>query len=197
LLDDSGREYLTHIRTATDRMGQLIEDLLKLSRVSRAEVVREQVDLSQMAHEILQPLQAAAPSRHVECRIAEGVTASGDPRLLRVVLENLLSNAWKYSSKNPQAVVEFGAQITADGAPCCFVRDNGAGFDMERAGKLFSPFQRLHTDAEFPGTGVGLATVQRVIQKHGGRIWAESQVGQGATFCFTLPVATAGSSMAG
>jgi light-regulated signal transduction histidine kinase (bacteriophytochrome) len=187
-LDANGREYLSHIRRAAERMGHLIEDLLKLARVTGTEVVHQPVDLSRMARQVIESLQAATPDRHVEWRIAEGVTCNGDPRLLRVVLENLLSNAAKYSSKQPQAVVEFGLQASADGTPCSFVRDNGAGFDMQRASKLFVPFQRLHTEAEFPGTGVGLATVQRVIQKHRGRLWAESQVGQGPTFYFTLPV---------
>lgn len=183
-LDDESREYLQTIHRATLRMSQLIEDLLNLSRVARTEMNRETVDLTRIATEIAAELQAAAPARQVELDIAEGVSANGDPRLLRVVLENLLSNAWKYTSRQPQACITFGC--VREHQSIYYVRDNGVGFDVAYADRLFGAFQRLHSDAEFSGTGVGLATVQRIIHKHGGRIWAEAAVGEGATFYFTL-----------
>jgi len=201
-LDDQGREYLNRVRTATQHMGHLIDDLIKLARVARAEMHRETVDLSALAGDVLSALQKSEPTRRVECRIEHGVTGVGDARLLRVVLDNLLGNAWKFTSKSTNAKIEFGAHPRAstgmDGAdragnmqaetgePAYFVRDNGAGFDMTYADKLFGAFQRLHTSREFPGTGVGLATVQRIVHRHGGRVWAEGAVGQGATFNFTL-----------
>ena len=166
-------------------MAQLIDDLLQLSRLVRGEIHRKQVDLSGMARAIAAELQKTQPDRQVNVRIAEGVVAEGDPRLLRVVLDNLLSNAWKFTSKNPQATIEF-AVIENDGRRAYFVRDDGAGFDMAYGDKLFGFFQRLHTPTEFPGTGIGLATVQRIVHRHGGRVWATGAVGQGATFSFTL-----------
>jgi PAS domain S-box-containing protein len=190
-LDRDGVNYLHRIRAGTKRMGQLIDDLLNLSRVSRSELTPQTINLSKMAHVISLELQAPQTGRPVSFAIAEGVTACGDARLLRVVLENLLGNAWKYSSKQERAVIEFG--ITAvDGEPAYFIRDNGVGFDMAYAGKLFGAFQRLHGVSEFEGTGIGLATVQRIIHRHGGRVWAEGEVGRGAIFYFTLGSVSAG-----
>ena len=185
-LDDQGRDYLSRVRAATQHMGQLIDDLIKLARVARAEIKREAVDLSALAGEVLAELQKREPGRRVECHIEPGLAAEGDARLLRVVLDNLLGNAWKFTGRQPQPRIEFGATRGADGEPAFFVRDNGAGFDMTYAGKLFGAFQRLHTVHDFPGTGVGLATVQRIVHRHGGRVWAEGAVGKGATFYFTL-----------
>jgi PAS domain S-box-containing protein len=185
-LGDQGRDYLNRVRAATQHMGHLIDDLIKLARVARAEIKRETVDLSALAGEVLAALRKSEPGREVECRIEPGLTATGDARLLRVVLDNLLGNAWKFTGRQPRPCIEFGATGSADGAPAFFVRDNGAGFDMTYAGKLFGAFQRLHTLSEFPGTGVGLATVQRIVHRHGGRVWAEGAVGKGATFYFTL-----------
>ena len=185
-LDAEGKDLLQHIRGATQRMADLIDALLELSRVARAELQRETVDFSGLAKRIVAELQQTQPDRQVEFAIAEGLMASGDARLLRVVLENLLGNAWKFSAKQPQARIEVGSLAQPNGALAFFVRDNGAGFDMAYADKLFGAFQRLHRMHEFPGTGIGLATVQRIVQRHGGRIWAEGAVGQGATFYFTL-----------
>ncbi len=184
-LDRDGVNHLQRIRAGTKRMGQLIDDLLNLSRVSRSELIPQTINLSKMAHVISLELQARQTERPVTFSIAEEVTASCDARLLRVVLENLLGNAWKYSSKQEQAFIEFGVTLV-DGEPAYFIRDNGVGFDMAYAGKLFGAFQRLHGVSEFEGTGIGLATVQRIIRRHGGRIWAEGEVGRGATFYFTL-----------
>ena len=184
-LDASGQDYLRRVRAATQRMGELIDDLLELARVTRAELRREAVDLSGLARGIVEHLREAGPGRQVEFVVAGGLASEGDPRLLRIVLENLLGNAWKFTSRRPNARIEFGS-VERDGERVYFVRDNGVGFDMAYAQKLFGAFQRLHTSAEFPGTGVGLATVQRIIHRHGGRIWAEAQPEAGATFSFTL-----------
>ncbi len=184
-LDAEGLDYLHRVQAAAQRMGQLIDDLLKLSRVTRAEMRRETVDLSQMARTIAEELRKAQPERQVEFVIAEGLIAHGDAHLLQVALANLLDNAWKFTSKKPHARIEFGS-TQHGGERVYFVRDNGAGFDMAYVGKLFGAFQRLHSTAEFEGTGVGLATVQRIIHRHGGRVWAEGAVKQGATFYFTL-----------
>jgi signal transduction histidine kinase len=184
-LDQAGRDSLQRVRAASQRMGTLIDDLLKLARVTRAEVRTEVVDLSGLARDIVSELQRAAPERQVDCTIAPGLTARGDARLLRVVLDNLLRNSWKYTANQPQPRIEFGS-LEADGGRTFLVRDNGAGFDMKYADKLFGVFQRLHSAEEFEGTGVGLATVRRIITRHGGRIWAEGAVAQGATFYFTL-----------
>src|SRR5437879_4128910 len=184
-LDAAGRGYLQRVRAATQRMGVLIDDLLLLSRVTRAELNRVPVDLSALAESVAAELKRTAPERAVEVVITPGVTVEGDPRLLRVVLENLLGNAWKYTGKNPRARIEFGVD-QRDGQRACFVRDDGAGFDMTYAKKLFGAFQRLHSTVEFEGTGVGLATVQRIVHRHGGRVWAEGAVDRGATFYFTL-----------
>jgi light-regulated signal transduction histidine kinase (bacteriophytochrome) len=171
---------------ATQRMSELIDALLGLSRVTRMELSRTPLDLTAMAQIITEELRRREPARAVELVLAKSLTASGDPLLLRVVLENLLGNAWKFTAKTAQARIEIGSLRQADGVQTYFVRDNGAGFDMQYAHKLFGAFQRLHRMGEFPGTGVGLATVQRIIHRHGGRIWAEGIVDQGATFYFTL-----------
>ena len=185
-LDDQAKDYLNRVRAATQRMGHLIDDMLALARVTRAEMRRETVDLSALAGDVLAELRKSEPDRRVECHIEPGLVAEGDTRLLRVALVNLLGNAWKFTGKQARARIEFGAHPQKTGGPAYFVRDNGAGFDMTYAGKLFGAFQRLHTSQEFPGTGVGLATVQRVVHRHGGQVWAESAVGKGATFYFTL-----------
>ncbi len=185
-LDASGQDYLRRIRSATQRMGQLIDDLLNLSRVTRSDIQLESVDLSQLANRICNNLQQTQPERQVEFAIQPGLCAQGDTHLLQILLDNLLNNAWKFTSRNLQARIEFGAIATNSGIPAYFVRDNGVGFDMAYINKLFRPFQRLHGMHEFPGNGIGLATVQRVIRRHGGRVWAEGIVGQGATFYFTL-----------
>jgi signal transduction histidine kinase len=190
-LDEAGRDALQRVRAATQRMGTLIDDLLKLARVTRAEMRTEIVDLSATARDIVTELQQATPERRVDFTIALGLEARGDPRLLRVALENLLRNSWKYTAKQPSPQVEFGS-VEANGQRTFMVRDNGAGFDMKYADKLFGVFQRLHSAAEFEGTGVGLATVRRIITRHGGRIWAESAVDRGATFYFTLMARSAG-----
>jgi len=184
-LDDEGRDYLERIRSATQRMAQLIDDLLKLSRVARMEAKRERVDLSAIAEEIAGRLRKNHPERPVRFDIATGLETSGDERLLTVALENLIANAWKFSEKNPEAVIEFGI-AHVQGEPAYYVKDNGAGFDMAFADKLFNPFQRLHNAAEFSGTGIGLATVKRIINRHGGRVWIEGAVGKGTTVYFTL-----------
>jgi len=184
-LDDGGRDALRRVRAASQRMAALIDDLLKLARVTRVEMRSETVDLSSMARDIVADLQRTEPARQVECTIAPGLKARADPPLLRVVLENLLRNSWKYTAKQPRPRVEFGS-TDANGGTAFMIRDNGAGFDMKYMDKLFGVFQRLHSAAEFEGTGVGLATVRRIITRHGGRIWAEAAVDQGATFFFTL-----------
>jgi light-regulated signal transduction histidine kinase (bacteriophytochrome) len=185
-LDARGQDYLQRICGATQRMVDLIDALLGLSYVTGAELVRKAVDLSALARAIAPDLPRCEPTRQAEFVIADGLVAHGDARWLRVVLENLFSNAWKFTAKQPRARIEFGSLPQHDGSRVFFVRDNGVGFDMAYADKLFSAFQRLHGRTEYPGTGVGLATVQRIIQRHGGRIWAEGAVGQGATFYFTL-----------
>jgi light-regulated signal transduction histidine kinase (bacteriophytochrome) len=166
-------------------MGRLIDDLLLLSRVARGQIQRSRVDLTAIAQSVAARLQEAEPERQVEFAAQAGLAAQGDARLLEIVLSNLLGNAWKFSGTRPLARVEFG-QTNVDGRPAYFVRDNGVGFDMTYAEKLFGAFQRMHKASEFPGTGIGLATVRRVIHRHGGRVWAETQVDRGATFYFTL-----------
>lgn len=186
-LDDQGKEYLNRVRAATQRMGHLIDDMLALSRVTRSDMQRELVDLGKMANEIFSELQKSEPERKVEWRIGNELLAWGDMRLLRMVLFNLLGNAWKYTVHQAQPRIEFDVQRHADGPMEFFIKDNGAGFDMAYAEKLFGAFQRLHTAAEFPGTGVGLAIVQRVIHRHGGQVRGIGVPNQGATFYFTLP----------
>ncbi|MDB6064019.1 MAG: Multi-sensor signal transduction histidine kinase [Pedosphaera sp.] len=184
-LDDQGRQYLGIIDEAGSHMGCLIDDLLHLSRVTRSEMCRQPVDLTAMAGQIINGLQQLEPNRSVHVVIAPALRANGDERLLHIALENLLNNAWKFTSKQPAPKIEVGSEIM-DGQTVFFVRDNGAGFDMAFADKLFGVFQRLHSPDEFQGTGIGLATVQRIIQKHGGEIWARSAERKGATFYFTL-----------
>ncbi len=184
-IDDEGRDMLERIRAASERMAQLIDDMLVLSQLTRTEMRRERVDLSALAQAIATELRQRAPERHVDFVIESGLVVDGDSRLLRVAIENLLENAWKFTSKTPRARIEVGAKIEA-GRKSHFVRDNGAGFDMAYADKLFGAFQRLHGANEFPGTGIGLATVQRVLHRHGGQAWADGKVGQGATISFSL-----------
>lgn len=184
-LDARGQHYLTRIRAGSQRMASLIDDLLDLSRVSRGEMRRERVELSVLAQQVAEELRRGDPERTVHFTIQPHLHAPGDRQLLRLVLENLLGNAWKFTSRQPEGRIEFG-QREEEGATVFFVRDNGAGFDMAYADKLFGAFQRLHSDRDFPGTGIGLATVQRVIHRHGGRTWGEGLVNQGATFYFSL-----------
>ena len=184
-LGPAEKEHLQRVRAATTRMGQLIEDMLTLARTARREMVYQRVDLSSLAQEITSQLQKSEPKRQARFVIAPGLTVEGDLGLLRIVLENLLDNAWKFTSGQPDARVELGSR-RRDTQEVYFVQDNGVGFDMRYADKLFGAFQRLHDVSEFPGTGVGLATVQRIIHRHGGRVWAEGAVGQGATFYFIL-----------
>ncbi len=184
-LDAQGKDYLRRVRVATQRMGRLIDDLLSLSRLSRCKIDRKTVDLSEMAKEIMGELQEREPERTVEVKIADGLVANCDTYLLRIVLENLLDNAFKFSSNRPKALIELG-KIEQGSESVIFVRDNGVGFDMTYADKLFGAFQRLHKATEFEGIGIGLATVQRIIHRHGGRIWAEGAVNSGATFYFTI-----------
>ena len=184
-LDVDGKDCLHRVRAASQRMAQLIDDMLNLSRVVRSEMRREAVNLSALAQTISEELHKIQPERQLEFVIAEGLVANGDARLLRVVLQNLLGNAWKFTGKQPHGRIEFGIK-QHDGKPAYFVRDNGAGFDMAYADNLFGPFQRLHSMTEFEGTGIGLATVQRIIHRHGGRVWAQGAVDQGATFYFTF-----------
>ncbi len=186
-LDDQGKNYLQRIRSATQRMGQLIDDMLDLSNISRIEMRHETVDLSALANDVISELRNNEPSRIVECQIEPGIKIEGDVSLLRIVLSNLLGNAWKYSGKTNNPLIKFGMKQDANGLKEFFVSDNGVGFDMAYADKLFGAFQRLHSFSEFPGTGVGLATVQRVIHRHGGSIRGEGVLGKGATFYFSLP----------
>lgn len=184
-LDADGERYLNHVRDAAQQMGQLIDDLLNLSRVTRAELRREQVNLSELARTAMASIREAQPRhREVEFVVEDGLVAQADPRLLAVVFTNLLGNAWKFTAKRESSRIEFGA--LSERPPVFFVRDNGAGFDQAYAGKLFGVFQRLHAGHEFEGTGIGLATVQRIVHRHGGRVWAEGAVDRGATFFFTL-----------
>jgi len=190
VLDDEATRYLKHIREAAQQMGELIDDLLNLSRVTRAELRREKVDLSEIAQGVISRLCEAQPERDVQVAITPGLSASVDPRLVEVALTNLIGNAWKFTGKTPQPSIEFGADLTED-PPVFFVRDNGAGFDQRYVDKLFGVFQRLHTVDEFEGTGIGLATVRRIVLRHGGHVSAEGSVGHGATFRFTLEEAHA------
>jgi signal transduction histidine kinase len=186
VLDDRGRHYLQRSRAAAQRMGQLIDDLLKLSRLTRSEMRWEKIDMSGLARDIETELRDSHPDRSVEFIIANYLEVAGDEQLLRATLANLLENAWKFTRNTPQARIEFGI-AEQDGDPVFFVRDNGAGFDMEYVDQLFGPFQRLHSMTEFPGTGIGLAIVQRALHRHGGDVWAEGAVGRGATFYFKFP----------
>ncbi|CAN2039434.1 histidine kinase [Candidatus Magnetomoraceae bacterium gMMP-15] len=185
-LDSNGQDYLQRVCDASRRMEQLIDDILKLSRLTRGEMESVQVELTYIARVIAEELQKNQPKRSVEFIIAPDLTSKGDGRLLRIALENLLGNAWKFTGKIDNATIEFGSTLSEDKEKIFFIRDNGAGFNMKYAEKLFGAFQRLHKADEFQGTGVGLATVQRIIHRHGGRIWAEGAIGKGATFYFTL-----------
>jgi signal transduction histidine kinase len=184
-IDDTGQDYLNRIAKSTDQMGKLIDDILNLSKISRLEMSLQDVNLSALAQAIIDDFRVTQPQREVDIFISEELTARGDEHLLKIALTNLLGNAWKYTSKKQQSRIEFGSSVKYN-ETVFFVRDNGAGFSMEHAGKLFKPFQRLHSENEFSGTGIGLAIVHQVIIRHGGRIWAESEPGKGATFYFTL-----------
>ncbi len=183
-LDSQAKDYLTRIFNGSTKMTQLINDLLHLSKLSRQELNRMDIDLSKLAEAIVHNLREAAHGRNVEVLIAQGVRASVDPNLMRIVLTNLFDNAWKFTSKKENARIEFGA---IEGSEMVyFVRDNGAGFDQAFSDKMFGPFQRLHLENEFDGTGIGLAIVDRIIRRHGGKVWAEGEVGKGAAVFFTL-----------
>jgi light-regulated signal transduction histidine kinase (bacteriophytochrome) len=184
-LDADGQDWLQEILQNAKKMADLIDGLLSLARVTRSELRPERADLSAIAREVAGQLASSEPERTTAVEIHDQLFAFVDPRLARVVLDNLLGNAWKFTSKVTSARIEFGV-VDIDDAPAFFVRDNGAGFDMAFANKMFAPFQRLHTAGEFPGTGIGLATVQRILHRHGGRIWADGAVDRGATFYFAL-----------
>jgi PAS domain S-box-containing protein len=185
-LDDKSRDYLLRVRAAAQRMSRLIDELLELSRASRAELLVQHVDMSALARAVASDLRARQPERGVDIVVQDRMSACGDPGLLRAVLENLIGNAWKFTSKRGDALVEVGSR-EEDGATVFFVRDNGAGFDPAYMHLLFAPFQRLHKESDFPGTGVGLAVVQRIVHRHGGRVWADGSPEHGATFSFTIP----------
>lgn len=186
LLDEEGKDYLKRVRAGAQTMGLLIDDMLKLSRVSRADINIKPIDLSIAAENIVEQLRQVDPERSVEVRIQPSLTANGDPHLITIALTNLLGNAWKYTSKVEAAKIEFGLTL-ADDESVFYIKDNGAGFNMNYAEKLFGAFQRMHSSRDFPGSGIGLATVKRVVSRHGGRVWAQSSVNEGATFYFTLP----------
>jgi light-regulated signal transduction histidine kinase (bacteriophytochrome) len=187
-LDDEGQDHLRRVCSATQRMSELIEDLLGLSRIGRVSISRDRTDISGIVRDVAEELKRAHPSRQATIHVEDDLVAEADSRLMRVVFENLLGNAWKYTAKVPMSTIHVGRQ-RSEAATVFFVGDNGAGFDMRYADRLFRPFQRLHSDSDFSGTGIGLATVHRIIERHGGRIWAESGVDQGATFYFTIPPA--------
>ncbi len=184
-LGAEGRDSLRRIVAAVEKMGQLIDDLLNLSRVTRVEMVRGPVDLGRLARKIFEELRASRPDRRAGLVVAERLVAAGDERLLGVVLRNLLENAWKFTARREETRIEFGRAATG-GGPAYYIKDNGTGFEMAYAGKLFQPFQRLHAMREYPGTGIGLATVKRIIERHGGRVWIEAAPGRGTTVYFTL-----------
>jgi len=186
-LSPEGKGYLQRVRAGTARMGRLIEDLLALSRAGRAQLELRTLDLTAMALTVLDELARTGPPRTVELRVEAGLTAGGDPGLVHSVLVNLLGNAWKYSARVPAARIELFAAALPDGSPGFCVRDNGAGFDLAHAGKLFQPFQRLHASEDFAGSGIGLAIVKRIINRHGGQVWAQGAEGGGAGFFFSLP----------
>jgi light-regulated signal transduction histidine kinase (bacteriophytochrome) len=185
VLDKQGCSYLQRVRAGIQKMSRLIDDLLNLSRVTRGVLRKESINLTALAREVVAELQEGEPSRKVAIEIADGLTAQGDARLTTIVLTNLLGNAWKYTAKRPESQIAFG-QENKGNETVFYVRDNGAGFDMAGADKVFAPFQRLHQDSEFAGTGIGLATVQRIVSRQGGRVWAKAAVNEGATFFFTL-----------
>src|SRR5450755_2355670 len=185
-LDEAGLGFVERIQAASERMGALIDDLLLLARVSRAQMSLGPVDLSAEVADIAAELQAREPGRRVRFAIHDGVRVTADRTLIRTVVQHLVENAWKFTAKREGATIEFGTTAAGDAGVCCYVRDNGAGFDPAFTGKLFQPFQRLHAVTDFPGTGIGLASVQRIVKRHGGRAWAEGAVDRGATFYFTL-----------
>jgi light-regulated signal transduction histidine kinase (bacteriophytochrome) len=185
-LDETGRMYAEKIQTSAERMDALIDDLLLLAQVSRADMDLGPVDLSAEVAALAGELQAREPGRRVRFVIRDGVRVTADLSLIRTVVQNLVENAWKFTAKRDEATIEFGTTAAEDAEICCYVRDNGAGFDPAFVDKLFQPFQRLHSVTEFPGSGIGLASVRRIIERHGGRAWAEGAVGRGATFYFTL-----------
>lgn len=184
-LDETGRHFLERVREASQQMSDLIDNVLYLSRVTRAELRQQDVDLSALVIQLFERMKEAEPARQVEVKVRPGIVVQGDGQLLKIVIQNLLENAWKFTSNEPHPLIEFGLSNVA-GEPAYFIRDNGSGFDMAYADRLFGPFQRLHRSSEFPGSGIGLATVQRIIHRHGGRVWGEATIGQGATFHFTL-----------
>jgi PAS domain S-box-containing protein len=186
VLTDETRRHLDRIRNATQRMGQLIDDLLQLSKVSRGDMARETVDLGELATRVATELNRRSGGHSPILTVAPRLGAMGDPRLLRILLENLLDNAWKFTTGQPNAQVEIGSAEAPEGSTIFFVRDNGVGFDSAYAAKLFAPFQRLHAASDFPGTGIGLATVRRIVQRHGGRVWADGSPGHGVCVSFTL-----------
>jgi light-regulated signal transduction histidine kinase (bacteriophytochrome) len=184
-LDATGKDYLNRVRKASQYMSQLTDDMLKLSRINRGDMFRDQVDLSEIAQSIIKELSANQPVRKAEIKISSGLLVEGDKALLTIAMRNLLENAWKFTSKCQVTRIELG-ELHRDGEKVYFIQDNGAGFDMQYKDKLFQPFQRLHTNKEYEGTGIGLAIVQRIISRHGGKIWAESEKEKGSTFYFTL-----------
>jgi two-component system, sensor histidine kinase and response regulator len=184
-LDEAGRHYFERVREASQHMSQLIDDVLYLSKVTQADLRQQDVDLSSLVEAVAARLREAEPDRKVELKVRPDVMVQGDGQLLRIAVSNLLENAWKFTAREPSPRIEFGATHLG-GEPAYFIRDNGAGFDQTYADRLFVPFQRLHRVSEFPGAGIGLATVQRIIHRHGGRVWAEGAVDQGATFHFTV-----------
>jgi PAS domain S-box-containing protein len=183
-LEPGAQRYIRTIVESAEQMGQLIDDLLKLSRISREQMVFETVDISALCHQAANDLRESDPARQVDVKIEEGLTAKGDPRLLKLLLQNLIGNAWKFTAKAGNPQISIGRR-TNNGTDAFFIADNGVGFNMKYADKLFGPFQRLHKAAEFEGTGIGLATVQRIVNRHGGRIWAEAEEGKGASFYFS------------
>jgi signal transduction histidine kinase len=185
-LDDRGRHYLARVRAGTQRMSELIDDLLALARLSRKELVRRPVDVTELAHRVAAELARREPARVTAVEIEDGLAAQADPQLLTIVLENLLGNAWKFTGKAAEGRIEVTRHRNGNTEEVFAIRDNGAGFDMAYADKLFGAFQRLHLDSDFEGTGIGLVTVQRIVSRHGGRVWAEGEVGKGAVFYFTL-----------
>jgi light-regulated signal transduction histidine kinase (bacteriophytochrome) len=184
-LDQQGQDYLQHIRRSSQTMAQLVNDLLRLSHVIRSEIHKEKVNFSDLAEEICLALKQTQPEREVKFKIAPDLQVTADEHLIKIAMENLLGNAWKFTNQIPRAMIEVGVTAVND-PPVFFIRDNGAGFNMAHVKKLFQPFERLHTQKEFPGTGIGLATVARIIHRHDGKIWPEGKVGEGATFYFTL-----------
>jgi light-regulated signal transduction histidine kinase (bacteriophytochrome) len=185
-LGKEGLDYLNRIQAASTRMKVIIDNLMGLAKISWEEITLEDIDITALAHSIIDELKMTELSREVTTTIEEGLKAKGDPRLISVALTNLIGNAWKFTSRNPVSKIEIGA-ADINGSRVLFVRDNGVGFDMKRAKNLFKPFKRLHAENQFKGSGIGLATVYRVIERHGGRIWAESEINKGTAFYFTLP----------